>query len=98
MIFRSKNIDTVELVGRIQTVYMVGDEIDFVFSANVATPTARAGVICNPAVAFTEVTATGAVQTGADFSAEVMVLVSVIAVLGAVVIAAGIVSKKLAHN
>lgn len=29
LIFRSKNIDTVELVGRIQTVYMVGDEIDF---------------------------------------------------------------------
>ena len=29
MIFRSKNIDTVELVGNMQTLYVVGDEIDF---------------------------------------------------------------------
>ncbi len=29
VIFRSKNIDTVELVGNMQTLYVVGDEIDF---------------------------------------------------------------------
>ena len=29
LIFRSKNIDTVELVGNMQTLYVVGDEIDF---------------------------------------------------------------------
>ena len=29
LIFRSKNIDTVELVGKMQTLYVVGDEIDF---------------------------------------------------------------------
>ena len=29
LIFRSKNIDTVELVGNIQTLYVVGDELDF---------------------------------------------------------------------
>ena len=29
LIFRSKNIDKVELVGKIQTVYVVGDEIDY---------------------------------------------------------------------
>ena len=29
LIFRSKNIDTVELVGNMQTLYVIGDEIDF---------------------------------------------------------------------
>ncbi|MBR7172352.1 MAG: bacterial Ig-like domain-containing protein [Clostridia bacterium] len=29
LIFRSKNVDTVEIVGSIQTLYVVGDEIDF---------------------------------------------------------------------
>ena len=76
----------------------IGDEINFYFYGNPKAPSTRAGVICNPAIAFTEVTATGAAQTDANFGTEVMILVSVIAVLGAVVIAAGVISKKRAHN
>ncbi len=76
----------------------IGDEISFVFSANAKTHTARTGVLCNPSIAFTEVTATGAVQTDANFGTEVMILVSVITVLGAVVIAMGVVSKKRGFN
>lgn len=76
----------------------IGDEINFYFYGNPEAPSTRTGVICNPGVAFTEVTATGAAQTDANFGTQTMVLVSVIAVLGAVVIAAGVVSKKRAHN
>lgn len=77
----------------------IGDEINFVFTGNTKTPSSRTGVICNPAIAFTEVTATGNVpQTDANFGSQVMVLVTVIAVLGAVVITACVVSKKRAHN
>ncbi len=53
-------------------------------------------VITDLEVAYTQVT--GVVQTDANFGTEVMVLVTVITVLGAVVIAMGVVSKKRAHN
>ncbi len=76
----------------------IGDEISFVFSANAKTHTSRTGVLCNPSIAFTEVTATGALQTDANFGTEVIILVSVITVLGAIVVATGIISKKRAHN
>lgn len=77
----------------------IGDKIDFLFYGNPESPSTRTGVICNPAVAFTEVTATGnAPQTDANYGSQVMLLVSVIAVLGAVVIAATVIAKKRAHN
>ncbi len=81
----------------------VGDEIKFVFYGNPEAPSTRTGVLCNPAVAFTEVTATGgnnnnAPQTDANFTSQIVVLVSVIVMLGAVAITSAIVSKKRAHN
>lgn len=77
----------------------IGDKIDFLFYGNPEAPSTRTGVICNPAIAFTEVTSSGKVpQTDANYAADVMVLVSVIAVLGAVVIAGAFIAKKRAHN
>ncbi len=67
-----------------------GDQIAIVYNASNVTD--RCGVANAPVVAYTKVT--GAPQTDADFGTEVMILVSVITVLGAVVVAMGVASKK----
>ncbi|MBQ3547363.1 MAG: hypothetical protein IJA44_02685, partial [Clostridia bacterium] len=71
-----------------------GDKIAVSYTS--AASGKRVGVANSLTVAYTKVT--GAAQTDANFGTDVMVLVSVIAVLGAVVIAAGFGSKKRGFN
>ncbi|MBO5089305.1 MAG: hypothetical protein J6C27_00120 [Clostridia bacterium] len=83
----------------------IGDKINYVFYANTESPATRAALICNPGIAFSEVTnkvsmdeANKVVKTDANFGTEVMVLVSVIVALGGVVVAMGSIAKKSVNN
>ncbi len=71
-----------------------GDKITVNYTS--ATIGGRTGASGSLNVAYTKVT--GAPQTDANFGTDVMVLVSVIAALGAVVIAVGVISKKRGFN
>ncbi len=88
------NTQTIEFPDLGEINVKAGDKIAVNYTS--ATISGRTGVSGSLNVAYTKVT--GPAQTDANFGTEVIVLVSVIAVLGAVVIAAGFISKKRDFN
>ncbi len=98
----SKNNMSIEFPDLGEIDLKIGDQISYVFYGNPEAPGTRSGVMCNPAIAFTEITKkvdpAKIPRTDADFSSDVMVLASVIVALGGVVVTMGFISKKRAHN